>query len=63
MPLIDPIFLDTETRSETDITKTGLAVYEEDPSTKMLLLGYAVGYEEPKVIEAHPAHVPLPFEI
>lgn len=41
------IYLDFETFSEADLTKTGLSRYAEDPSTEVLCLSWAIDNGEP----------------
>lgn len=47
-----PCWIDIETFSRCDIKKTGAYRYAEDPSTRVLLVGYALGDEPAKVWDA-----------
>jgi DNA polymerase len=46
------LFLDFETRSEIDLEVRGLHNYATHPSTRVLLLAYALNKEEPKLWQA-----------
>lgn len=43
------LHIDFESRSEVDLTKRGLDVYARHPSTKPLMLGWAIDEDEPKL--------------
>lgn len=45
------VHLDFETASEADIKKVGGFRYAEDPSTRILITGYAVEDEEPVAVD------------
>ncbi len=45
----DHLHLDFETASEVDLLKRGLDAYADDPSTRALMLGWAINDEEPKL--------------
>ena len=45
------LFLDFETRSDIDLTKVGAHIYARQPSTEVLLIGYAIDDQPVKVID------------
>lgn len=57
----DKIHLDFETRSEVDLLKYGLDRYARHPSTKPLMLGWAINDEEPELWL--PEHGKLPVRL
>lgn len=55
------LHMDYETRSEIDLPEFGLHNYATDKSTKVLMLAYAFGEEEPRLWLPHES--PLPKEL
>jgi DNA polymerase len=60
--LTEPLYLDYETFSEIDLKKCGVDVYARDTSTKVLLTGYAIGDNSPKVWD-NESGAPMPDEL
>lgn len=51
-PMTDTLLhLDFETRSRVDLTESGQDPYAADPSTSILVVGYAVGEQEPQALQ------------
>jgi DNA polymerase len=53
-----PLFLDFETRSRVDLASCGQDVYAADPSTSVLIVGYAIGDGEPVSLMTRDAEMP-----
>ena len=50
-PVTDTVLhIDFETRSRVDLTESGQDRYAQDPSTSILLLGYALGDHDPQIL-------------
>ena len=52
------LHLDYETASEADLKKTGAYKYAEHPSTRVLMLGWAVGDEQIELWQPHLTPMP-----
>jgi DNA polymerase len=56
--MLDRLYLDFETRSELDITECGLDNYARHPSTRVLMLGFAMNNDPVEVWEPHLGPIP-----